>query len=99
VSAISLAAALHGSGAHALVVRPGFVTGRVTQGMTPAPLASTPAQVANRTAWAIRHRRRTVWVPRALGPAALMMREPTGRRTNLAARRLKPAVSTSTNTK
>lgn len=69
-----LAAAVHGTGAHVLVVRPGFVTGRMTQGMTPAPLASTPAQVAARTARAISRRRRTVWVPPALGPASLLMR-------------------------
>lgn len=69
-----LAAALHGSGAQVLVVRPGFVTGRMTQGMTPAPLASTPAQVATRTARAISRRRRTVWIPQTLGPASLLMR-------------------------
>ena len=33
--------ALHGSGVRLLLVRPGFVTGRMTAGMTPAPLATT----------------------------------------------------------
>ena len=63
-----LADALHGSGVHLLVVRPGFVIGRMTQGMTPAPFSSTPGQVATATAGALAKRRRTVWVPWALRP-------------------------------
>ena len=39
--------ALHGTGVHLLLVRPGFVIGRMTEGMSPAPLSSTPAQVAD----------------------------------------------------
>jgi len=63
-----LADALHGSGVHLLVVRPGFVIGRMTEGMTPAPFSSTPGQVATATAGALAKRRRTVWVPWALRP-------------------------------
>ena len=37
-----LADALHGSGVRVLLVRPGFVTGRMTAGLPPAPLAATP---------------------------------------------------------
>lgn len=59
--------ALHGTGVHLLVVRPGFVVGRMTEGMTPAPLSSTPQQVADAAALALRKRRRQVWVPRPLG--------------------------------
>ncbi|WP_319446213.1 MULTISPECIES: SDR family NAD(P)-dependent oxidoreductase [unclassified Mycobacterium] len=55
--------ALHGSGVHLLLVRPGFVIGRMTEGMTPAPLSSTPQQVADAAARALRKRRRGVWVP------------------------------------
>ena len=40
--ASGLADALHGTGVRLLIVRPGFVIGRMTQGMTPAPLPSTP---------------------------------------------------------
>ena len=69
-----LADALHGSGVHLLVVRPGFVIGRMTEGMTPAPLSSTPAQVAAATVRALTKRRRTVWVPWALRPLFLGMR-------------------------
>jgi short-subunit dehydrogenase len=69
-----LADALHGSGVHLLVVRPGFVIGRMTDGMTPAPLSSTPDQVAAATVRALAKRRRTVWVPRALQPMFVGMR-------------------------
>lgn len=63
-----LADALHGSGVQLLIVRPGFVIGRMTEGMDPAPLSSTPAQVAEATARALKTGRRTVWVPWALRP-------------------------------
>ncbi len=63
-----LADALHGSGVSLLIVRPGFVIGRMTEGMDPAPLSSTPAQVAEATARALAAGRRTVWVPWALRP-------------------------------
>jgi short-subunit dehydrogenase len=63
-----LADALRGSGVHMLVVRPGFVIGRMTEGMTPAPLSSTPDQVATAAARALAKGRRTVWVPLALRP-------------------------------
>jgi short-subunit dehydrogenase len=63
-----LADALHGSGVRLLLVRPGFVIGRMTEGMTPAPLSSTPAQVAAATARALAKGRRTVWIPWTLRP-------------------------------
>lgn len=72
--ASGLADALHGTGVKLLIARPGFVVGRMTQGMDPAPLSSTPAQVANATARALAKGRRTVWIPWALGPAAAVMR-------------------------
>jgi short-subunit dehydrogenase len=72
--ACGLADALHGTGVQVLIARPGFVIGRMTQGMSPAPLSSTPAQVAERTARALAKGRRTVWIPWALGPAAGVMR-------------------------
>ena len=36
---------LHGTGVRVLLVRPGFVIGKMTEGMTPAPLATTPGAV------------------------------------------------------
>lgn len=44
--ASGLADALHGSGVDLIIARPGFVIGRMTQGMSPAPFSSSPAQVA-----------------------------------------------------
>lgn len=64
--ASGLSDALHGSGVQLLIVRPGFVIGRMTHGMDPAPLSSTPVQVAAATARALAKGRRTVWVPWAL---------------------------------
>jgi decaprenylphospho-beta-D-erythro-pentofuranosid-2-ulose 2-reductase len=66
--------ALHGSGAGVLIVRPGFVVGRMTKGLTPAPLSSTPRQVAVATVRALRDGSAEVWVPRALGPAFAVLR-------------------------
>jgi short-subunit dehydrogenase len=72
--ASGLADALHGSGVQLLIVRPGFVIGRMTEGMTPAPFSSTPRQVASATARALAKRRRTVWVPSLLRPVSFVMR-------------------------
>jgi short-subunit dehydrogenase len=69
-----LADALHGSGVHLLVVRPGFVIGRMTEGMTPAPFSSSPSQVAAATMRALASGRRTVWVPPVLRPMFAVMR-------------------------
>jgi short-subunit dehydrogenase len=72
--ASGLADALHGTGVQLLIVRPGFVIGRMTSGMTPAPLASTPSQVAAATAHALAKRRRIVWIPWTLRPVFFCMR-------------------------
>jgi short-subunit dehydrogenase len=72
--ACGLADALHGTGVRLLIARPGFVIGRMTQGMTPAPLPSTPEQVAAATARALAKGRRTVWIPWALRPLFFGMR-------------------------
>jgi short-subunit dehydrogenase len=69
-----LADALHGSGVQLLIVRPGFVIGRMTQGMDPAPLSSTPSQVAEAAARALAKGRRSVWVPGSLAVLAFVMR-------------------------
>ncbi|MFC4058130.1 decaprenylphospho-beta-D-erythro-pentofuranosid-2-ulose 2-reductase [Planomonospora corallina] len=66
--------ALHGSGARVMVVRPGFVIGRMTEGMTPAPLSSTPGQVADAVVAGLRSGAEVVWVPGALRPVFAVMR-------------------------
>jgi short-subunit dehydrogenase len=72
--ASGLGDALHGSGVHLLLVRPGFVVGRMTEGMSPAPLPSTPEQVADAVVHGLRTHRSEVWVPRALRPAYFVAR-------------------------
>ena len=72
--ASGLADSVHGTGVRVLIVRPGFVIGRMTAGMSPAPLSSTPPQVAAATARALARGRRTVWIPWALRPVFFGMR-------------------------
>ncbi|MGB2949510.1 MAG: SDR family NAD(P)-dependent oxidoreductase [Rhodococcus sp. (in: high G+C Gram-positive bacteria)] len=66
--ACGLSDALHGSGVSLLLVRPGFVIGSMTQGMTPAPFSSTPEQVADAVVRALARGRARVWVPGILAP-------------------------------
>jgi NAD(P)-dependent dehydrogenase (short-subunit alcohol dehydrogenase family) len=72
--ASGLADALAGSGVRLLLVRPGFVIGRMTEGMSPAPLSSTPDQVADATVAALKRGRGEVWVPGLLRPVFGLMR-------------------------
>jgi decaprenylphospho-beta-D-erythro-pentofuranosid-2-ulose 2-reductase len=69
-----LADALHRTGVRVLLIRPGFVIGRMTAGMVPAPLATTPAAVGQAVATALAHGDRTVWVPRSLAFLAAALR-------------------------
>ena len=69
---------LQGSGASVLVVRPGFVHSKMTQGMKAAPLATTPAAVAEATVRALHRGRRTIWVPGTLRPLFSVLRHLPG---------------------
>lgn len=69
-----LADSLHGSGVRVLLVRPGFVRGRMTAGMTPSPLSSTPEQVGAAVAVALTRRADVVWVPPAMRAVAGLIR-------------------------
>jgi decaprenylphospho-beta-D-erythro-pentofuranosid-2-ulose 2-reductase len=61
-----LADATASTGVRVLVVRPGFVMTRMTQGLKPAPFATTPEAVAEATVHALGRRAHTVWVPAKL---------------------------------
>ena len=65
---------LHGTGVRLLLVRPGFVIGRMTEGMTAAPFATTPEAVGTAVAAALRGSRSVVWVPSSLAGLASAMR-------------------------
>ncbi|HEY8979315.1 MAG TPA: decaprenylphospho-beta-D-erythro-pentofuranosid-2-ulose 2-reductase [Streptomyces sp.] len=58
--------ALHGTGVHVMVVRPGFVRTKMTAGLPDAPLATTPEAVATAIEAGLRRRAETVWVPGVL---------------------------------
>jgi len=70
--------ALAGSGASVLVVRPGFVHSRMTEGLKAAPFATTPTAVAEATVKALQRGRRTVWVPATLRPVFSVFRHLPG---------------------
>jgi decaprenylphospho-beta-D-erythro-pentofuranosid-2-ulose 2-reductase len=58
--------ALHGSGAKVLIVRPGFVHSKMTEGRASAPFATTPDVVAEAIRDGVRKGAAVVWVPRPL---------------------------------
>ncbi|MEU0407004.1 decaprenylphospho-beta-D-erythro-pentofuranosid-2-ulose 2-reductase [Streptomyces griseorubiginosus] len=58
--------ALHGTGVHVMVVRPGFVRSRMTAGLEDASFATTPEAVATAIELGLRRRSETVWVPGVL---------------------------------
>jgi len=72
--ACGLADALHGSGVHLLLVRPGFVIGRMTAGMKPAPFSCTPDRVADAVVTGLCRRTAVVWVPSVLRPVFAVLR-------------------------
>jgi len=65
---------LHGTGVRVLLVRPGFVIGRMTEGMQPAPLATTPAAIGAAVARALNSSKSVVWVPAPLVGLATVMK-------------------------
>lgn len=61
-----LTEALRPAGVHVTVVRPGFVHTRMTEGLTPAPLSTTPEAVAAVVVDAVRSHTELVWAPAPL---------------------------------
>lgn len=72
--ASGLGDALHGTGVRLLLVRPGFVIGRMTAGMDPAPMSSTPDQVADAVVRGLRKGATRVAVPGRLAVLFFVMR-------------------------
>ncbi|MBP2364639.1 decaprenylphospho-beta-D-erythro-pentofuranosid-2-ulose 2-reductase [Pseudonocardia parietis] len=58
-----LTEALREYGVTVTIVRPGFVRTKMTEGMDPAPLATTPQAVADVIVNAVRNRKELVWAP------------------------------------
>ncbi|MEZ2121342.1 MULTISPECIES: SDR family oxidoreductase [unclassified Corynebacterium] len=76
-----LADRLHGGPVRLITARPGFVIGRMTRGMVPAPMSVSSAEVADAIAGEIRVqdergqiRSMTLWIPRRLELLARIMR-------------------------
>jgi decaprenylphospho-beta-D-erythro-pentofuranosid-2-ulose 2-reductase len=69
-----LADALHADGVRVLVVRPGFVRTKMTHGLQAAPLSTTPRAVAAVTVDGLERGAYTVWAPRRLRWAMLMIK-------------------------
>jgi decaprenylphospho-beta-D-erythro-pentofuranosid-2-ulose 2-reductase len=57
---------LVGTGVHVMVVRPGFVVSKMTEGLEKAPLSTTPEAVADAILGGLRRGSHTVWVPGAM---------------------------------
>ena len=69
-----LADALAPTGVRVLVVRPGFVTTRMTRGLPVPPLSTDPERVARATVRGLRRGAQTVWAPSALRWAMALVR-------------------------
>ena len=61
---------LAGSGVNVMVVRPGFVRTKMTEGLDPAPLSTDADSVADAIAAGLRRNAHTVWAP---GPLRFVM--------------------------
>jgi decaprenylphospho-beta-D-erythro-pentofuranosid-2-ulose 2-reductase len=65
---------LEGTGVGVTIVRPGFVVGRMTEGMTPAPFSTTPDAVADLVVRGIESGSAVVYVPPLLRWVFAVMR-------------------------
>jgi decaprenylphospho-beta-D-erythro-pentofuranosid-2-ulose 2-reductase len=69
-----LTEALRGEGIGVTVVRPGFVHTKMTEGMSPAPLSTTPEKVAEVVVSAVASRKEQVWAPAPLRAVMSVLR-------------------------
>lgn len=66
--------AMHDQGVRVLVVRPGFVRTRMTQGLDAPPLSTTPSAVARVAVDGLERGAHTVWTPPALRWLMMVLR-------------------------
>lgn len=71
---LALDHALEGTGVRAMVVRPGYVSTKMTEGRPVTPFATGPEVVADRTVHGLRRAQRVVWSPAAMRPVFAVMR-------------------------
>jgi decaprenylphospho-beta-D-erythro-pentofuranosid-2-ulose 2-reductase len=69
-----LADSIAGTGVRVLVVRPGFVRTRMTDGLPSAPMAVSAEEVAEATVGALSGTAHTIWVPGRLRPVFGVLR-------------------------
>lgn len=69
-----LSDSLQGTGVRVMVVRPGFVHTKMTEGLKPAPFATTPDAVAEAIVAGVRKDADTVWVPAILRVVMAVLR-------------------------
>ena len=69
-----MAESLRGSGASLMIVRPGWVATRMTEGLEPAPFATTPEAVAADVVAGMERSTPVVWSPRPLRLVFAVMR-------------------------
>jgi decaprenylphospho-beta-D-erythro-pentofuranosid-2-ulose 2-reductase len=69
-----LSDSLVGTGVDVLIVRPGFVHTKMTEGLDPAPMSTTPEAVADAIIDGLARHKRIVWVPGVLRLAFSGMR-------------------------
>lgn len=69
-----LSDSLEGTGVDVLIVRPGFVHTRMTEGRPPAPFATTAEEVAAATARGLQTGQTVVWVPPVLRLVFMLFR-------------------------
>ena len=65
---------LAGAGVHVMVVRPGFVHTKMTEGLDPPPLSTTPEAVARAVVDGLARGAHTVWVPGTFRPVMTVLR-------------------------
>ncbi|CAB4548604.1 unannotated protein [freshwater metagenome] len=70
----ALGDALIGTGARCVVVRPGFVHTHMTEGMKPAPFATTPDKIADTVISGLQKNKEIIWAPSVMMPMFLTLR-------------------------